>query len=64
MLFLESKTNTVNDKSANFPDIYHYVLKREWNLSVNWLRWVCHLIDGFCVCEFVQPHQASSTHYL
>jgi len=29
MLFLESKTNTVNDKSANFPDIYHYVLKRE-----------------------------------
>jgi len=62
--FLESKTNTMNDKSVNLPDIYHYVLKREWNLSANWLRWVCHLIDRFCVCEFVQSHQESLTHYL
>jgi len=43
-IFLESfyinlKTNTVNDKSANFPAIYYNVLKHELSLSVTGLPW-------------------------
>ena len=35
-LHINLKTNTVNDKSANFPPNY-YVLKHEWSLSVIYL---------------------------
>ena len=57
-MFLESlyiilKTNTINDKSANFPPIYHNILKHEWKLSVTWLPWVCHLMDRFSSYGFV-----------
>jgi len=33
-LYINKKTNTVNDKSANFPAIYYNVLKHERSLSV------------------------------
>ena len=33
-LYIDLKTNTVNDKSANFPAIYYNVLKHERSLSV------------------------------
>jgi len=33
-LYINLKTNTVNDKSANFPAIYYNVLKHERSLSV------------------------------
>jgi len=54
-IFLESlyiilKTNTVNDKSANFPAIYFSVLKHERSLSVTGLPWVCILIDRLFSC--------------
>jgi len=47
------KTNTINDKNASFPAVYHNVLKHEWNLSVTWLPWVCHLVDRFSSYGFV-----------
>jgi len=36
-LYINLKTNTVNDKSANFPAIYYNVSKHERNLSVTGL---------------------------
>jgi len=36
-LYITLKTNTVNDKSANFPAIYYNVLKHERSLSVTGL---------------------------
>ena len=36
-LYINLKTNTVNDKSANFPAIYYNVLKHERSLSVTGL---------------------------
>jgi len=33
-LYINLKTNTVNDKSSNFPAIYYNVLKHEQSLSV------------------------------
>jgi len=33
-LYINSKTNTVNDISANFPAIYYSVSKHEGSLSV------------------------------
>jgi len=44
-LYINLKTNTVNDKSANFPGIYYNVLKHERSLSVTGLPWVYILID-------------------
>ena len=52
-LYITLKTNTMNDNRADFPAIYHNVLKHEWNLSVSWLPSVCHLIDWFSACGFV-----------
>jgi len=43
-LYIDLKTNTVNDKSANFPAIYYNVLKHERSLSVTRLPWACILI--------------------
>jgi len=43
----------MSDKSANFPAIYHNILKHVWNLSFAWLPWNCHhVIDRFRVCWF------------
>jgi len=39
--FMLCKTNTVNDKSANFLAIYYKVLKHERSLSVTEPAWVC-----------------------
>jgi len=36
-LYLNLKTNTVNDKSANFPAIHYDVLKHEQSLAVTGL---------------------------
>jgi len=35
------KTNSVNDKSANFLAIYYMVLKHERSLAVTEPPWVC-----------------------
>jgi len=42
----------MNDKSANFPAIYHNILKHGWNLSFTGLTWVCLLLDRFSTCSF------------
>ena len=36
-LYINLKTNTVNDKSANFPATYYKFLKHDWSLSVIYL---------------------------
>ena len=36
-LYINLKTNTVNDKCANFRAIYYNILKHEWSLSVIYL---------------------------
>ena len=44
-LYINLRTNTVNDKSSSFPAIYYNVLKHERSLSITGLPWVCILID-------------------
>jgi len=42
----------MKDIIADFPVIYHNVLKHEWHLSFAWLPWVCNLIARFSACWF------------
>jgi len=44
-------------KAANFPAIYHNILKYEQNLSFTW-PWVCHLFVRCGACWFAIAHHS------
>jgi len=53
--YINLKTNTMNDKSANFPSIY-YVLSETYPLP-DFFE-----LASYCICGFVDSHHASLSH--
>jgi len=58
------KTNTVNDKSANFPAIYYNVLKDERNVSVTEHPWVCLPFFGAFVPVSLPTFTTQALHFI